>query len=124
MLNRLHIVNSTACRRFLLEKTQHVIGGFGKGVGEVPGIFLSFPPSAVVIFIGGSDRSCRATDIMHSYLGLANLGLLGESGVASVDPTFCTSKRTRQHLESLPWWGGSGLPGPKATGEDNCDVNN
>lgn len=40
MLNRLDLVNREANRRYLLEKTQHLIGGFGKGVGEPPGTFI------------------------------------------------------------------------------------
>lgn len=46
-------------------------------------------------------------DVLHSYLGLASLGLFGESELDEVDPAFCTSKRVRQHLESLSWWKGA-----------------
>ncbi|EEQ88660.1 protein farnesyltransferase/geranylgeranyltransferase type-1 subunit alpha [Blastomyces dermatitidis ER-3] len=81
ILDSLNVINAEAGRRYLLEKTQHIIGGFGKCVGDPP-------------------------DLLHSYLALASLGLLGEAGIASVDPTFCTSKRARQHLESLTWWTG------------------
>ncbi|KAL1958797.1 hypothetical protein VTO42DRAFT_3916 [Malbranchea cinnamomea] len=79
ILDKISVVNAVANRNFLLEKTQHMIGGFGKCVDEPP-------------------------DVLHSYLGLASLGLLGEQDLDEVDPTFCTSKRARQHLESLPWW--------------------
>ncbi|KAK2788325.1 hypothetical protein FQN53_003859 [Emmonsiellopsis sp. PD_33] len=82
ILDRLGTVNVDANRQFLLERTQHFIGGFGKCYGDPP-------------------------DLLHSYLGLASLGLFKEAGIASVDPTFCTSKRARQHLESLPWWSGT-----------------
>ncbi|QSS62259.1 geranylgeranyl transferase type I beta subunit [Histoplasma capsulatum] len=82
ILDRLNVVDAEANRRYLLEKTQHIIGGFGKCVDDPP-------------------------DLLHSYLGLASLGLFGEAGIARVDPTFCTSKRARRHLESLPWWAGS-----------------
>ncbi|PGH04421.1 hypothetical protein AJ79_07077 [Helicocarpus griseus UAMH5409] len=81
ILDQLHVINAEANRRYLLEKTQHLIGGFGKCVGEPP-------------------------DLLHSYLGLASLALFDEAGIASVDPTFCTSKRARHHLETLPWWTG------------------
>jgi geranylgeranyl transferase type-1 subunit beta len=40
MLDKLSLMNATSNRRFLLEKTQHAIGGFGKGVGEPPGSVL------------------------------------------------------------------------------------
>ena len=33
-------------RRYLLEKTQHLVGGFGKGVGDLPGEEKSFPQAA------------------------------------------------------------------------------
>ncbi|ODH45063.1 hypothetical protein ACO22_00455 [Paracoccidioides brasiliensis] len=82
ILDRLNVVNVDTNRRYLLEKTQHLIGGFAKCAGDPP-------------------------DLLHSYLGLASFGLFGEAGIATVDPTFCTSKRARHHLESLPWWTGS-----------------
>ena len=37
MLDRVDIANPEANRNFLLEKTQHLIGGFGKCVDEPPG---------------------------------------------------------------------------------------
>jgi hypothetical protein len=36
-MDRLPLVDAERDRRYLLEKTQHIIGGFGKGVGEPPG---------------------------------------------------------------------------------------
>jgi hypothetical protein len=36
-MQRLDLIDSTRMRRYLLEKTQHIIGGFGKGIGEPPG---------------------------------------------------------------------------------------
>ena len=37
MLNRAHLVDIVALRRYLFEKTQHIVGGFGKGVNTAPG---------------------------------------------------------------------------------------
>lgn len=37
MMNRLDLVDASRNRQYLLGKTQHIIGGFGKGVGEPPG---------------------------------------------------------------------------------------
>ncbi|KAL8808352.1 MAG: hypothetical protein Q9182_000172 [Xanthomendoza sp. 2 TL-2023] len=37
ILNSLHLLDQAALRRYLLEKTQHRIGGFGKLPGDVPG---------------------------------------------------------------------------------------
>lgn len=37
MLGKLPMVDADRNRQYLLEKTQHFVGGFGKGVGELPG---------------------------------------------------------------------------------------
>lgn len=37
MMDRFSLIDADRNRRYLLEKTQHLIGGFGKGVGEPPG---------------------------------------------------------------------------------------
>lgn len=79
MMNRLTLVDATRNRRYLLEKTQHIVGGFGKGVGEPP-------------------------DLLHSYFGLVSLAFQGEPGLESVDPALCASQRAVRHLHSLPWW--------------------
>lgn len=95
MMDRLHLIEPESNRRYLIEKTQHLVGGFGKGVGEPPGKGIS---------LAHWSRFNRVSDLLHSYLGLVNLALLGEPGLEHVDPTLCSSKRTIQHLESLPWW--------------------
>ncbi|KAJ9303482.1 hypothetical protein DTO217A2_7072 [Paecilomyces variotii] len=82
MMGRLDLVDSAGNRNYLLEKTQHIVGGFGKTVGEPP-------------------------DLLHSYLGLVTLALLNEPGLEGVDAALCASKRTMQRLKSLPWWHGS-----------------
>ena len=40
MLSKFHLLDVNASRRFLLDKTQHIIGGFGKLPGEPPGKLL------------------------------------------------------------------------------------
>ncbi|MCJ1405034.1 hypothetical protein MMC11_008260 [Xylographa trunciseda] len=82
MLKKTHLLSFNAIRRYLLEKTQHVVGGFGKLPGDPP-------------------------DILHSYLGLAALAAMKEPGLRSIDPTLCISVSAREHLESLPWRQGS-----------------
>jgi geranylgeranyl transferase type-1 subunit beta len=37
MLNRYCVIDDARNRQYLLEKTQHLVGGFGKGVGDPPG---------------------------------------------------------------------------------------
>ncbi|KAF7597439.1 hypothetical protein BBP40_003686 [Aspergillus hancockii] len=79
MMDRLTLVDAPRNRRYLLEKAQHIVGGFGKGVGEPP-------------------------DLLHSYFGLVSLAFQEEPGLESVDPALCSSLRAVQHLHSLPWW--------------------
>lgn len=102
MLDRSSVVDSDRNRRYLLEKTQHLVGGFGKVPGDPPGMakkkefpggknvdmltFHSFPP-----------------DLLHSCFGLISLAFQGEAGLAHVDPALVTTDRVVQHLESLPW---------------------
>lgn len=38
ILKKIHLIDFNANRRYLLEKTQHLIGGFGKTPGDPPGI--------------------------------------------------------------------------------------
>ena len=40
MLQQIGLQDSNATRRHLLEKTQHLIGGFGKTCGDPPGLIL------------------------------------------------------------------------------------
>ncbi|RMZ77123.1 hypothetical protein DV737_g4565, partial [Chaetothyriales sp. CBS 132003] len=58
------LADHDALRRYLLDKTQHKIGGFSKAPGEHP-------------------------DLMHSYLGLAALAVMKEEGLAELDPALC-----------------------------------
>jgi hypothetical protein len=37
MLDRYCVIDDARNRQYLLEKTQHLVGGFGKGVGDPPG---------------------------------------------------------------------------------------
>jgi hypothetical protein len=37
MLDRYCVIDDVRNRQYLLEKTQHLVGGFGKGVGDPPG---------------------------------------------------------------------------------------
>jgi geranylgeranyl transferase type-1 subunit beta len=72
------LVDKVPIRRWLLERMQHFIGGFGK--------FPDDPP-----------------DIYHSYLGLFTLAMLGDDRLKEVDPALCISKAVKEHLEQLPW---------------------
>ncbi len=75
ILGNRNLINSESLRRFLIEQTQHRIGGFGKEPHFVP-------------------------DLYHSYLGLACLSLMGEPGLKSLDSVLCTSMDARNRLEN------------------------
>ncbi|OCK83935.1 geranylgeranyl transferase type I beta subunit [Lepidopterella palustris CBS 459.81] len=77
-LNHLPIIDRPALRRYLLDKVQHLVGGFGKMPGDPP-------------------------DLYHSYLGLATMAILDEPGLKSFDAPLCMSNDARKHLESLSW---------------------
>ncbi|KAF8252757.1 terpenoid cyclases/Protein prenyltransferase [Wilcoxina mikolae CBS 423.85] len=81
MLKKLYLIDINANRRFLLEKTRHIIGGFMK---------LPQP--------GGSP------DILHSFLGLAALALMREEGVNRLDAALCISMQAKERLMALEWW--------------------
>jgi geranylgeranyl transferase type-1 subunit beta len=78
VLGYLEIMDTKPIRRWLLDRTQHVVGGFGKLPGDPP-------------------------DIYHSYLGLVTLAIFGEPGLKDVDAALCMSNRAKAHIESLPW---------------------
>ncbi|KAL8821803.1 MAG: hypothetical protein Q9223_000215 [Gallowayella weberi] len=98
ILNSLHLLDQEALRRYLLEKTQHRIGGFGKLPGDVPGRSKQ-PLSCIHITL----LAKIAADIMHSCLGLAGLAGMGEADLEPYDPSLCLSLKAKQRLESLPW---------------------
>lgn len=97
-MDRLSLVDAARNRRYLLEKTQHLVGGFGKGVGE--------PPGKLDLLVLADDFLIKHVDLLHSYFGMVSLAFQGEPGLDRVDPALCTSQQAAQHLQSLPWWQG------------------
>jgi len=77
LLNRLDLLNLHSVQKYLLDKTQHAIGGFGKQPGDPP-------------------------DVYHSYLGLAALSVMKYQGLKAIHPAACISYDAVRHLESLP----------------------
>lgn len=67
-------VSAVPSRRYLLEITQHRIGGFGKIAGAPP-------------------------DIYHSYLGLAALATMGDGDLKEFDVGLCCTKETAGKIE-------------------------
>ncbi|KAF2810468.1 geranylgeranyl transferase type I beta subunit [Mytilinidion resinicola] len=78
VLGHLNIIDRASLRRYLLDKTQHIVGGFGKVAGDPP-------------------------DLYHAYLGLATLAIMGESGVKSFHTPLCFSQDANDRLEALEW---------------------
>ncbi|KAF2242738.1 putative geranylgeranyl transferase beta subunit [Trematosphaeria pertusa] len=78
VLGYLDIVDGKPIRRWLLDRMQHLVGGFGKLPGDHP-------------------------DIYHSFLGLVVLSIFGETGLQDVDAALCITNRAKRQLESLPW---------------------
>ncbi|PHH76437.1 hypothetical protein CDD80_1546 [Ophiocordyceps camponoti-rufipedis] len=74
MLDGRDVVNEGPARRYLLDITQHRIGGFAKSAGGPP-------------------------DLFHSYLGLAALALLGEPGLREMDVALCCSRDVSRKIE-------------------------
>ncbi|EEB07904.1 geranylgeranyltransferase I beta subunit Cwg2 [Schizosaccharomyces japonicus yFS275] len=68
ILGEIHLVEANASRNFLLEQTQHLIGGFSKVHGEYP-------------------------DVLHSALGLFSLALHDDSKLSDVCPALCLTAR-------------------------------
>jgi geranylgeranyl transferase type-1 subunit beta len=78
LLGHLDIVDRKPIRRWLLERTQHTVGGFGKFPGDPP-------------------------DIYHSFLGLMTLSIFGEAGLKDIDILLNMSNKAKEHLLTLPW---------------------
>ncbi|KAH0600340.1 hypothetical protein MHUMG1_01336 [Metarhizium humberi] len=74
MVDSFHAVNIPPSRQYLLDVTQHRIGGFSKHAGGPP-------------------------DLYHSYLGLAALALMGDTDLKEFDVGLCCSKETVRKIE-------------------------
>ncbi|KAM4054303.1 prenyltransferase and squalene oxidase repeat domain-containing protein [Hirsutella rhossiliensis] len=73
MLDGQDLINTAPSRRYMLDITQHQIGGLSKSVGGPP-------------------------DVFHSYLGLGALALLGEPGLKEFDVGLCCSRDTARKV--------------------------
>ena len=111
ILKAVHLQDLTMNKRYLLEKMQHIIGGFSKLPGDPPGKLIHLSG-----FTSTINRACINfdADMLHSYLGLAALANLGgeEEGLEKIDAVLCISMRARRHLETLPWRRKGNQPSP------------
>ncbi|KAF9779952.1 hypothetical protein IL306_000938 [Fusarium sp. DS 682] len=74
MLGNSPLINTIPSRRYLLNITQHRIGGFSKVVGAPP-------------------------DMYHSYLGLAALTTMGDKDLKEFDVGLCCSQETTRKIQ-------------------------
>ncbi|GAO47068.1 terpenoid cyclases/Protein prenyltransferase [Saitoella complicata NRRL Y-17804] len=70
------LIDKEANRKYLLQHTQHKIGGFGKNAGDPP-------------------------DVLHSCLGLASLAVQGEERLQGLDGALCVAEGAREFLATL-----------------------
>ena len=75
MMGQNVLIDREGSRRWLMRKTQHMIGGFGK----MPG----YPP-----------------DIYHSYMGLAALSVYNTTGLLPLDSALAISQASKAKLEA------------------------
>jgi len=100
MLKKLYLIDINANRRFLLEKTRHVIGGFMK-LPEPEGVPGMSQSNSVRIELKITNLR---QDILHSFLGLAALALMREEGVNRLDASLAISLQAKERLTALDWW--------------------
>ncbi|OWR49949.1 geranylgeranyltransferase type 1 beta subunit [Danaus plexippus plexippus] len=76
ILDALHLSNFESNKSYVYETQDCVVGGFSK-----------WPDTC--------------TDPMHTYLGLAGLSLIGESGLLEIIPTLNITKKAHDHMKYL-----------------------
>ncbi|KAG0196682.1 Geranylgeranyl transferase type-1 subunit beta [Mortierella sp. GBA30] len=79
-MESMDLVNFECNRGYLMETQHKTFGGFAKWVDTLP-------------------------DVLHSYMGVAALSLMGEPGTRPLDPLLNVSKRVqdRLHTQSVFW---------------------
>ncbi|KAF9955939.1 Geranylgeranyl transferase type-1 subunit beta [Mortierella alpina] len=83
VMGSMDLVNYSCNRGYLMETQHKMFGGFGKWVGTYP-------------------------DVLHSYMGIASLALMGEPGIRPMDPRLNVSRRVQErlHTQSVFWASG------------------
>ena len=116
ILGKSSLIDVPANRRYLLGLTQHRIGGFGKFPEDLPGMFNSQNASHGqprqpfrYLVTGFCPRLSHALltmvpDILHSYMALASLSIMGEPGLKPIDPLLCMSRAAKARLQSTKPW--------------------
>ncbi|KAH7312630.1 geranylgeranyl transferase type I beta subunit [Stachybotrys elegans] len=74
LLDEAELINTRPACRYVLDITQHAIGGFGKAGGSPP-------------------------DVFHSYLGLAALTTMGQEDLKPFDVGICCSKEVADKIQ-------------------------
>lgn len=71
MIERQHLINFDALRKYILNCQDTDEDGTGGGIADRPG---------------------NGSDVFHSFFGLAALSLMGQYGLAEIDATFALPK--------------------------------
>ncbi|KAI9713005.1 MAG: hypothetical protein M1828_001479 [Chrysothrix sp. TS-e1954] len=115
LLGSLRLTEPMPIRRYLLERTQHVIaGGFGKLPGDPPDIYHSYLALAALALIDGNkdDDPVIGPDIEKGQNEVAaesnsqketKADDRKERNLRALDPLMCFSVRARKWLENLEW---------------------
>ena len=81
------LVDRPPARRFLLEKTQHLIGGFAKHPGDPPDVYHGYLGLAALATMAGQEQAAKEGD--HEN-GNGNGNSNGrEEGLGRFDPRLC-----------------------------------
>lgn len=115
MLDSLHLIDPAPVRRYLLSRTQHLVGGFGKLPGDPPDMYHAYLGLAALSLLDGSEVEARSQVDGHGRSpekGSQKIAKgnepTGSIGLAPLDPALCMSVRAREWLEGLSWRKGAG----------------
>jgi len=129
MLSSLHLINALPVRRYLLARTQHLVGGFGKLPGDPPDVYHAYLGLAALSLLDGATARAKTragsreqrplsvrtgdrasppagAEAVKEKMGKADGGAYLEMqglGLAPLDPALCISIRAREWLEGLSW---------------------
>lgn len=102
LLGRGRLLDRAPARRFLLDKTQHLIGGFAKHPGSPPDVYHAYLGLAALATMAGQEegQSNGSGDGQSGESGAAT-----EEGLGRFDPRLCVgaeaAARIRRAREAL-----------------------
>lgn len=124
MLSSLHLIDALPVRRYLLARTQHLVGGFGKLPGDPPDAYHAYLGLAALSLLDGATARAKTradpggqppvttnggastppAAAVETGKGRASVEASAQGlGLAPLDPALCISIRAREWLEGLSW---------------------